>query len=54
MRFKDEVMKRSDLKDLVDECYRLLGSDETAHLVDGIKTVGFDFATRGVPKKVRA
>ena len=47
MRFKDAVMKRSDLKDLVDECYRLLGSDETAHLVDGIKSVGFDFATRG-------
>src|SRR5215212_4643479 len=47
MRFKDEVMKRSDLKDLVDECYRLLGADETAHLVDGIKSVGFDFATRG-------
>ncbi len=47
MRFKDQVMKRSDLKDLVDECYRLLGSDETAHLVDGIKSVGFDFATRG-------
>ncbi|HEX2755320.1 MAG TPA: DNA-directed RNA polymerase subunit beta', partial [Candidatus Limnocylindrales bacterium] len=47
MRFKDEVMKRSDLKDLVDECYRLLGPDETAHLVDGIKSVGFDFATRG-------
>ena len=41
------VMKRSDLKDLVDECYRLLGPDETAHLVDGIKSVGFDFATRG-------
>jgi DNA-directed RNA polymerase subunit beta' len=47
MRFKDEVMKRSDLKDLVDECYRLLGPEETAHLVDGIKSVGFDFATRG-------
>ncbi|HEY6030396.1 MAG TPA: hypothetical protein VIU44_07535, partial [Gaiellaceae bacterium] len=47
MRFKDQVMKRSDLKDLVDECYRLLGPDETAHLVDGIKSVGFDFATRG-------
>src|SRR4051794_3109828 len=64
MRFKDAVMKRSDLKDLVDECYRLLGSDETAHLVDGIKSVGFDFATRGgmtiglfdieVPKDKRA
>src|SRR5262249_54361019 len=47
MRYKDAVMKRSDLKDLVDECYRLLGADETAHLVDGIKSVGFDFATRG-------
>ena len=35
------------LKELVDECYRLLGPDETAHLVDGIKSVGFDFATRG-------
>ncbi|MBA2717615.1 MAG: DNA-directed RNA polymerase subunit beta' [Chloroflexi bacterium] len=47
MRFRDAVQKRSDLKDLVDECYRLLGSEETAHLVDGIKSVGFDFATRG-------
>ncbi|MDQ3128286.1 MAG: DNA-directed RNA polymerase subunit beta', partial [Chloroflexota bacterium] len=47
MRYRDAVMKRSDLKDLVDECYRLLGSEETAHLVDGIKSVGFDFATRG-------
>ena len=41
------VMKRTDLKELVDECYRLLGPDETAHLVDGIKSVGFHFATRG-------
>ena len=24
-----------------------LGSEETAHLVDGIKSVGFEFATRG-------
>jgi DNA-directed RNA polymerase subunit beta' len=47
MRFKDGVMKRADLKDLVDECYRLLGPEETAHLVDGIKSVGFDYATRG-------
>ncbi|MEJ7749243.1 MAG: hypothetical protein WKF56_08060, partial [Candidatus Limnocylindrales bacterium] len=47
LRFKDEVMKRSDLKELVDECYRQLGPEETAHLVDGIKDVGFEFATRG-------
>ena len=42
-----QVMRRADLKALVDVCYRQLGSDETAHLVDGIKSVGFEFATRG-------
>ena len=40
-------MVRSELKELIDECYRMLGSEETAHLADGIKSVGFDFATRG-------
>jgi DNA-directed RNA polymerase subunit beta' len=43
----DRVMRRPDLKRLVDECYRLLGPDETAQLVDGIKSVGFQYATRG-------
>ncbi len=47
LRFHDYVMKRSDLKELVDTCYRELGPEETAHLVDGIKSVGFEFATRG-------
>src|SRR5688500_15285303 len=47
LRFHDSVMKRSDLKELVDTCYRELGAEETAHLVDGIKDVGFEFATRG-------
>jgi DNA-directed RNA polymerase subunit beta' len=47
LRFHDKVMKRTDLKELVDECYRRLGPEETAHLVDGIKSVGFEFATRG-------
>ena len=40
-------MRRADLKELVDICYRQLGPEETAHLVDGIKSVGFEFATRG-------
>ena len=40
-------MRRVDLKELVDVCYRQLGPEETAHLVDGIKSVGFEFATRG-------
>ncbi len=47
LRYNDGVMKRSDLKELVDRCYRDLGAEETAHLVDGIKSVGFEFATRG-------
>ena len=47
LRFNDTVMRRADLKELVDICYRQLGSEETAHLVDGIKSVGFEFATRG-------
>jgi DNA-directed RNA polymerase subunit beta' len=47
LRFHDTVMRRADLKELVDICYRQLGSEETAHLVDGIKSVGFEFATRG-------
>ena len=47
LRYNDDVMKRSALKELVDVCYRLRGPEETAHLVDGIKSVGFEFATRG-------
>ncbi|MDP2355192.1 MAG: DNA-directed RNA polymerase subunit beta', partial [Beijerinckiaceae bacterium] len=47
MRFVNDAMKRVDLKRLVDRCYRDLGGVETAHLVDGIKAIGFKFATRG-------
>ncbi|MFL5757793.1 MAG: DNA-directed RNA polymerase subunit beta', partial [Chloroflexota bacterium] len=64
LRFANQPMKRADLKRLVDTCYRLLGPVETAHLVDGVKSVGFTFATRGgmtiglwdivVPKEKRA
>ena len=37
LRFVNKPMKRVDLKALVDRCYRDLGPEETAHLVDGIK-----------------
>ncbi|MHB8399088.1 MAG: DNA-directed RNA polymerase subunit beta' [Candidatus Limnocylindrales bacterium] len=47
LRFNNDVMRRAELKNLVAECYRRLGPEETAHLVDGIKSVGFEFATRG-------
>jgi DNA-directed RNA polymerase subunit beta' len=47
LRFKNTTMNRGALRELVGDCYRLLGSIETAHLVDGIKTIGFHYATRG-------
>jgi DNA-directed RNA polymerase subunit beta' len=47
LRFKNLNMKRAELRKLVDECYRVLGPEETAHVVDGIKAVGFEYSTRG-------
>ncbi len=47
LRFENKELKRADLRRLVDRCYRLLGPAATAHLVDGVKRVGFEFATRG-------
>jgi DNA-directed RNA polymerase subunit beta' len=47
LRYINKPMNRTALRELVSECYRLLGSIETAHLVDGIKQVGFHYATRG-------
>ena len=47
LRFLNKRMNRAALREVVSECYRLLGSAETAHLVDGIKSVGFKYATRG-------
>ena len=37
LRFLNKAMNRTALRELVAECYRLLGPIETAHLVDGIK-----------------
>jgi DNA-directed RNA polymerase subunit beta' len=47
LRFKNVDMKRTELRKLVDECYRILGPAETANVVDGVKGVGFEYATRG-------
>ncbi len=43
----NSAMRRQNLKALIDYCYRELGPAETAHVVDGIKAIGFKFATRG-------
>jgi DNA-directed RNA polymerase subunit beta' len=47
LRFVNKPMNRTALRELVADCYRLLGATETAHLVDGIKSIGFHYATRG-------
>jgi DNA-directed RNA polymerase subunit beta' len=47
LRFLNKTMNRGALREVVSDCYRLLGPDATAHLVDGIKSVGFHYATRG-------
>ena len=47
LRFVNRTMNRAALREVVSDCYRLLGPAETAHLVDGIKSVGFHYATRG-------
>jgi DNA-directed RNA polymerase subunit beta' len=47
LRFVNKAMNRTALRELVADCYRLLGPNETAHLVDGIKAIGFHYATRG-------
>ncbi|MDQ5840523.1 MAG: DNA-directed RNA polymerase subunit beta', partial [Chloroflexota bacterium] len=43
--FSNQIMDRKALKDLIARCYRDLGPAATASLVDGIKTIGFHYAT---------
>ncbi len=47
LRFTNKTMNRTALREIVAECYRVLGPADTAHLVDAIKSVGFHYATRG-------
>jgi DNA-directed RNA polymerase subunit beta' len=42
----NDVMDRKKLRAIVGMCYRKYGSERTAEVVDHIKRIGFDFATR--------
>jgi DNA-directed RNA polymerase subunit beta' len=44
--FWNDVMNRPNLREVVADCYRELGGETTAELVDRIKNVGFHYATR--------
>jgi DNA-directed RNA polymerase subunit beta' len=46
LRFINRAMDRSALQELVAQCYRRLGSAVTTEVVDRIKSVGFEYATR--------
>jgi len=46
LRFINEVMDRGGLKKLVGQAYLELGPEQTAELVDRIKEIGFEYATR--------
>jgi DNA-directed RNA polymerase subunit beta' len=44
--YKNEVMDKKALKNVVAECYASLGNETTAEIVDRIKHTGFTYATR--------
>ncbi len=46
MLFFNTVMDKKELKKVVARCYQRLGNERTAEVVDAIKRIGFDYATR--------
>jgi DNA-directed RNA polymerase subunit beta' len=45
-RFYNQVMDKASLKRLVLDCYRLLGNAPTVSMLDSLKQLGFEYATR--------
>ncbi len=45
-RFCNQVMDKASLKRLVLDCYRVLGSAPTVTMLDSLKRLGFEFATK--------
>ncbi len=46
MLFFNTVMDKKELKKVVARCYQRLGNERTAEVVDEIKRIGFEYATR--------
>ena len=42
---KNQLMDKAALKELTSECYRVLGNDGTAQMLDKVKSLGFHYAT---------
>ncbi|MBL7209272.1 MAG: DNA-directed RNA polymerase subunit beta' [Dehalococcoidia bacterium] len=45
-QFCNQVMDKAALKRLVSDCYRLLGNTATVAMLDKLKQLGFDYATK--------
>ena len=46
LRFCNRVVDKASLRALVSECIRLLGNEATAGVLDRLKQIGFDYATK--------
>lgn len=46
LRYKNEAMTKEGLKQLIAECLRVYGMEETAQVADRLKTLGFRYATK--------
>ena len=46
VNFRNELMDKKALKDVVADCYHSLGNEETAKVLDSIKDLGFHYATK--------
>ncbi|MCL0092170.1 DNA-directed RNA polymerase subunit beta' [Dehalococcoidia bacterium] len=44
--FRNELVDKKLLKRLTSECYRRLGNEATASMLDGIKRLGFEYSTK--------
>jgi DNA-directed RNA polymerase subunit beta' len=45
-RFCNQIMDKGSLKHLVADCYRLLGTEPTVVMLDDLKKLGFEYATK--------
>jgi len=46
MPYVNEVLDKSRLSQVIIDCYKLLGHDATVKLLDDVKEIGFEYATR--------
>jgi len=46
MRYVNDVLDKGSLQKLVGKCYQVIGAERTTDVVDEIKNIGFQYATR--------